>query len=491
MLILSLLAFSFITVKATEYYHVTILVTPFDTTQSSFNIDTYWTVDSNVVNALYLSLSDYNNQLNNALIAVNGFSNNGVHSNDNVFNYNAGPSANPVYGIDDNGVAFQNSDGTNYQLICSTRCYIYPTTSTNYADLTVSSPIQPPLTSFAPTASPTSFAPTTTPTAIPTASPTSEPTNPTAAPTFTPTNHPKTHYKVTITYNDGSLPINNMTLDTYWVVDTNIVIAVYLSISDYNTQNPINNQILATDTLGGNDNFFNYTVGPPYYGIDGPGISFNVNSVGYNMYTSPLVFDSDNSYNAYIVAMVIPRPGYATATPTSAPTPPPITYFKSTLVIPGTNAATVRWFAQSTTTYTNYFTVQSGQVTGVYGSQSDYNALTNNIVILIGGYSGNDNVFTGGSTSPYGITANGVGFTNSANQCDLSYASSAFTLTCGSGATLTTTPVTSLSIVSAATPTFLGGSTGSSGGSSSSSSTSSPLVALAALAAIPFVGLAV
>ena len=174
-----------------------------------------------------------------------------------------------------------------------------------------------------------------------------------------------------------------------------------------------------------------------------------------------------------------------TGSPTAMPNTPSITYFQATLTIPSLTATAAQWSIESATTITTYYTAQSGIVTGVYGSLSDYNTLTNNIVIATApGYNGNDNVFTGGSTAPYGITANGIGFTNSGTSCALSYSSTAFTLTCGSGASLTITPVTSVSIITAATPTSLGGST-IDNGSTNSDNTSRYLAALAVLVVIP------
>ena len=348
-----------------------------------------------------------------------------------------------------------------------------------------------------------------------------------ALPTYLPTLAPTT---VTYGYYQFVLTIPGHVITSYITVKNGLVTGIYGTLSDYNIQT--NNALLPPGVIHGNDNIFNFGTGASPYGVTANGVGVALNGAAYAIFYDTYMQATDGFtpipvlVSATAIAAPVPPTAAPTPTPTfvptatptaipsaepttaptatpssipstaptsiptdaptSAPTVAPIKYFQATLTIP---SATARWSSQSGTTITTYYTAQAGIVTGVYGSLAEYNALTDNEVIAVGGYLGNDNVFTGGSTAPYGITANGIGFTNSGKQCDLSYVSSAFTLDCGSGSGLTTTPVTSVTIVSAAAPTSTGSSTNGGGSNSTNNSAPNSLAALAVLVVIPIAAL--
>ena len=58
---------------------------------------------------------------------------------------------------------------------------------------------------------------------------------------------------------------------------------MYLSIDDMNAK--VNNRLISVPEFLNNDNAFRFVNGPPYYGIDGFGISFTAaNGAPYNLY---------------------------------------------------------------------------------------------------------------------------------------------------------------------------------------------------------------
>ena len=392
-------------------------------------------------------------------------------------------------------------------------------TPTCYTSTPTASPTNP---TARPTASPTN--PTAAPTGTPTPIPTTSPTNPTATPTAIPTAAPTkvdcdpneggqnyccpgVNDKTTVIIRPGVTAIPEL---AFYGCDTMISIIIPSSVTTVGGK-AFSFSALTSMTLSYSlassilVDVFSYLYGSPLasavftsciYFADDRLVTYSSDGLFSpacnNLTDTPTAAPTDAPTSAPTAAptatpsvTLTSAPTILTGSPTAMPNAASVTYFQATLTISSLTAAAARWSSQSTTTITTYYVAQSGIVTGVYDSLSDYNALTNNVVIAIApGYNGNDNVFTGGSTSPYGITANGVGFTNSGTSCGLSYSSTAFTLTCGSGASLTTTPVTSVSIVSAATPASLGGSTNDNG-STSSNNTSRYLAALAVLVVIP------
>ena len=458
-------------------------------------ITSYLVVQDSIVTGIFGSLNDFNAQYNNALLPIAI-----IHNNDNMFIFGNGTSP---FGITANGVGVA-INGVGYALFFQS--YLQAFDGSN------SFPVAATATVFVAPVPPT-FAPTPLPTAAPTYLPTLAPT------------------VITYGYYQFELTIPGNTITSYITVKNNIVTGIYSSLSDYNIQ--INNAVLPKNTVHNNDNIFVFGTGKSPYGVTANGVGVALNGAAYCIFYDTYMQATDGSTAIPVVvsatAIGAPvAPTYAptpaatlaptatptampsaepttapTATPTSIPTTAPtsvptdsptsnptvapVKYFEATLTIPAAAAASRRWFSQSGTTITTYYTAQAGIVTGVYGSLADYNALTNNEIIALGGYRGNDNVFTGGSTAPYGITANGIAFTNNGKQCDLSFVSS-FTLDCGSGDALSVTPVTSVTIVSAAAPTSTGSSTNGSGSSTSNSAPSS-LAALAVLVVVPIAAL--
>ena len=155
------------TIKATEYYKVTVLST------RTPRIVNYWTVDNNIVTGVYQS-SNFDST--NLIIGIGSF------GNDNRFVYSNGS---PNYGITIAGIDFYNG-AVWYSLFLTDALFL--TNSPAYLSVENLTPTAAPTTG--PTATPTT-GPTATPTAIPTADPTADPTaTPTAIPTATPTATP-------------------------------------------------------------------------------------------------------------------------------------------------------------------------------------------------------------------------------------------------------------------------------------------------------------
>ena len=272
--IFGLILVNMMSVKASEYYQTTITAVAVDgSTVGSISLNTYWEVDSNVVTGVFSSSTDYNNRVNNKIIAGG--------SSDNQFVYTAGPP----YSITFNGITFTYGANTYtlYQTGAGGGLALIDQTGQNYAlgQFSIST-ISPPTISY---------------------------------------------YEAIITTSTDSG--NTVVIDVYLSVVANIVTGAYQLLSDFNLQT--NNQIILP--AGGygqigfydNDNIFAYTAA--YNGIDGNGISFIYQGTKTNVYQSGgsfyTYFDgASNGHIAYVdISLIISLP--ATARPTATPTPIP------------------------------------------------------------------------------------------------------------------------------------------------------------------------
>ena len=135
-----------------------------------------------------------------------------------------------------------------------------------------------------------------------------------------------------------------------------------------------------------NDNLFNYTAGAPSYGLTYNGISYNYYGLKTNyFYTNGLptisVINSAGLRDGPVKLTVIP---FVTQ------------YYMITIMT-------------STVTRVLYLTVIEAVVTGAYPSLADVRALTNNILLSVGGYGNNDNIFNYTVGPPYYGITNGIG----------------------------------------------------------------------------------
>ena len=135
-----------------------------------------------------------------------------------------------------------------------------------------------------------------------------------------------------------------------------------------------------------NDNIFNYTMGPPSYGLTYNGISYNYYGLNTNY------FYNAGSPTIDVVTALGLRDG-----PVKLTVIPFITeYYMLTIVT-------------SAVSRTLYLSVIDAVVTGAYQSRADIRASTNNALLPVGAYGNNDNLFNYTVGAPfYGIT-NGIG----------------------------------------------------------------------------------
>ena len=291
-------------------YHYEVIITT-TTATGSIAINVYFTVFAyyvvspgytSTVTGVYNSITDFNAQTNNQIILPANTIQTGFDLNDNKFSYIYGGA---TYGIDGNGISF-TYQGTKTNVYQSSGIfYIYFDGASTGYEAQVAIYVIPSL--------PATAVPTATPTALPTLTPTATPVSP----------YPE-YYQVTITTSNAAGPL---TIDTYITVLANVVIGIYLSISDYNYQT--NSYLLPTGTGGfaGNDDVFIYTAGAPYYGIDGNGISFTYQGTKTNIYVNgnlgTLYDGSSVPYFAQLAVTQIQDPTYTTDTPTAIPTDAP------------------------------------------------------------------------------------------------------------------------------------------------------------------------
>ena len=147
------------------------------------------------------------------------------------------------------------------------------------------------------------------------------------------------------------------------------------------------NLLLPPGSVGGNNNILDYTIGPPSYGVTAGGIVYIYQGIKYKLYYTAGGF----FYSTY----------GASAAPVTVPvaitlTPIPTEYYK--LIV------------SSLSTRVLYLTVVDTLVTGAYPSLAEVRALTNNIVLPVGGYNNNDNGIRFINGAPfYGTNSAGIG----------------------------------------------------------------------------------
>ena len=390
-LIVIIIFLSIVSIKATEYYKVTlneIIPGVFDPTtgltspNGAITLTNYWVVDSNVVTGTYFSSTDFDKQTNNQIVPPLTVIIGGLY-NDNKFVYTAG--ATNYYGIDSGGITWKFGNN-NYKNLYSTGSgfSVEDVNDVNFPTTLVIETYIPPSTY---------------------------------------------HYEaiITTTTSTGSIAINvYFTVYAYYVVSpgyTSTVIGVYYTITDFNAQT--NNQIILPAGTGqsgfdSNNNKFSYIYGGASYGIDINGISFYYQGIKTNLYQSGgnffVTFDGSNAgYEAYLALYVIsslPATAAPTLTPTAVPTLiPTVTpvspypeYYHVTITTSN---------ASGPLTIDTYITVLANTVIDIYLSISDYNYQTNSYLLPTGsgGFAGNDNVFIYTAGAPYyGIDGNGISF---------------------------------------------------------------------------------
>ena len=178
---------------------------------------------------------------------------------------------------------------------------------------------------------------------------------------------PTNYYKLTI----AATPI----ITVYITVVSTYVTGVYTSLNNVNT--PALNTILAPFTFDGNDNTFDYNM----YNFGG--ISFI-----YQQTQCTIFYASTLQFLSY---PIFPGPVLVTATPL------PIQYY--TLSISTTPMRVI------------YLSVVDNIVIGVYTSLSDLKSITDNLVVPVGSYKNNDNIYDyTTAASPYALTYGGISF---------------------------------------------------------------------------------
>ena len=210
-----------------------------------------------------------------------------------------------------------------------------------------------------------------------------------------------------------------------------------------------------------NDNFFNYTMGPPSYGLTYNGISYTY----YGLYTN--YFYNAGSPTIDVVTASGLRDG-----PVKLTVIPFITeYYMLTIVT-------------SAVSRTLYLSVIEAVVTGAYQSRADIRASTNNALLPVGAYGNNDNLFNYTAGAPfYGLTY-GIGILidgAKARVHAVRIVSPGLFLSFDDAGSTYHTPATVTAM-----PFSLTGN-GNNGFGSSSSGSPSPLAALAVLVVVPII----
>ena len=182
-------------------------------------------------------------------------------------------------------------------------------------------------------------------------------------------------------------PTTPMTM--YLTVLFQRVIGVYIDIlldrAVY--QYKSDNLLLPPGSIGGNNNKFDYTNGPPSFDVTVGGIVYVYNGIKYKLYyTAGGFFYS--TYGASAAPVTVPV--------TITLTPIPTEYYK--LIV------------SSLSTRVLYLTVVDTLVTGAYPSLAEVRALTNNILLPVDAYNNNDNGIRVKNGGPfYGINSDGMG----------------------------------------------------------------------------------
>ena len=178
-------------------------------------------------------------------------------------------------------------------------------------------------------------------------------------------------------------------IQTFYITAVSTYITgLYISLNSVNI--PTLNILLPPESFESNDNTFDYTLGYPVYGISYYGIAFLYNGVQTSIfsYNSQLNFQIDQAM-ANPLAMTF--------------TLLPIKYYRFTI--------------NTTIKRVLYLSVVNNIVVGVYTTLTDLKSLTKNLVVPVGSYKNNDNIYdyitTGTAASvasPYGVTYGGISF---------------------------------------------------------------------------------
>ena len=304
----------------------------------AFTLEFYLKVNSNIITGVYVNSKDYNDQVNNKIIAPGLFKHTisgqyNYYYSDNIFVYNTGA---PNYGMTGGGISFIYSDTYAYNIAqeYGSLCYLAPSNPQAFGQYTcgvggmsVTTTADPTYATDSPTA-----LPTYTPSAAPTYTPTATPTTPTAEPTYTPTTTiPTATPTSAVEYYHAIIKFASTNIDIYVTIDNiqHIISGVYLTLYEYNIQT--NNQLIQPLGFQSNDNIFDYTLtynNINTYGITSNGISFIYNNKatqirqGRGNFYSYVYGDGFINSVTYIVFTPILPPNYISATPTATPTAP-------------------------------------------------------------------------------------------------------------------------------------------------------------------------